>query len=240
MAKERNGIVISDDLFSEYHKYKRGEEHNHHVIKRLLHYYKGEIISNIAQYQRCNVDLDRKLEISLRKADLKQQNLEELAENHTLYKIILNTERSDFPYVNIMDEENEKIENNYSSSYDVADSRKKALLHLKAICSHAKEIIVYDKYFSCKSHNVETLIKLLPRKKVDIYYNHISNSDILKMQSVCNEWNFVCSQDIKNKHDRYIIINKSIEIILSSGFDHLSQTSEDFTYIIRPIKGLRF
>lgn len=240
MAKERNGIVISDDLFAEYHKYKRGEEHNLHVIKRLLHYYKGEIISNIAQYQRCNVDYDRKLEISLRKAGLRQQNLEELAENHTLYKIILNTERSDFPYVNIMDEENEKIENNYSSSYDVADSRKKALLHLKGICSHAKEIIVYDRYFSGKSHNVDTLIKLLPRKKVDIYYNHISEDDILRMRSVCDEWNFVYDGGIKNKHDRYIIINKSIEIILSSGFDHLGQTSEDFTYIVRPTKSIRF
>lgn len=37
---------------------------------------------------------------------------------------------------------------------------------------------------------------------------------------------------IKN-HDRYIIIDDKLEIILSSGVDYLFDTGKDFTYVIR-------
>ena len=39
----------------------------------------------------------------------------------------------------------------------------------------------------------------------------------------------------KNTHDRYIMIDNNIEIILTSGIDYLFDTSKDFTYIIREI-----
>lgn len=240
MAKERNGVVLSDDLFAEYHKFKNGQPHDINIIKRLLHYYKNEIVSNVAQYNRNSVHLDKNLEKQMRCSGLKQQKLEELAMCHTIYKIILNTENNVFPYVNIMDDQNEKIENNISSSYDIADSRQKAFSHLKAICSHAKRLTIFDKYFSKKDYNVATLCQLLPKKNIDIYYNCISPEDIVIMHGECPNWNFIYSPNVTGRHDRYLIVNDAIEIILSSGFDHLGQTSGDFTYIIRPIKKNRF
>ena len=36
-----------------------------------------------------------------------------------------------------------------------------------------------------------------------------------------------------NLHDRYLIIDNKIEIILTSGFDYLFDNSKDFTYIVR-------
>lgn len=240
MAKERNGVVLSDDLFVEYHKFKNGQPHDINIIKRLLHYYKNEIVSNVAQYTRNGVYLDKNLEKQMICSGLKKQELEELAMCHTIYKIILNTKNNAFPYVNIMDEQNEKIENNISSSYDIADSRQKAFSHLKAICTHTKRLTLFDRYFSKKDYNATTLCRLLPKKKIDIYYNCISSEDIKRMQDECPAWNFIHSPNVTGRHDRYLIVNDAIEIILSSGFDHLGQTSGDFTYIIRPVKKNRF
>lgn len=33
-------------------------------------------------------------------------------------------------------------------------------------------------------------------------------------------------------HDRYIIIDNGMQILLSSGFEYLGQSSKDFTYVI--------
>lgn len=38
-------------------------------------------------------------------------------------------------------------------------------------------------------------------------------------------------------HDRYIIVDKKIQIILTSGIDYLMDTSKDFTYIIQKLGG---
>ncbi|EJH2022155.1 hypothetical protein NCV10_001948, partial [Campylobacter jejuni] len=36
-------------------------------------------------------------------------------------------------------------------------------------------------------------------------------------------------------HDRYIIVDKKIQIILTSGIDNLMNIKKDFTYIIREL-----
>lgn len=78
----------------------------------------------------------------LAKSGLKKQSNEELAQSHTTYKVILSCERSDFPYVNVTSSE-EKIENNLSSFYDIAEKRDKAIKHLKSLCTGAKKIVIY-------------------------------------------------------------------------------------------------
>lgn len=44
----------------------------------------------------------------------------------------------------------------------------------------------------------------------------------------------------ERKHDRYIDIDGKIEILLSSGFDHLALNDKDFAYVIRPVEKSRF
>ena len=170
---------------------------------------------------------------------LKRQSLEELAENCTLYKIILSSTKNTFPYVNIMDDK-QRLENNYSASFDMAEPRELAIKHLTSICLHAKKIVLYDKYFSSKERNLALMNKILPQKKLEIIYNDIDEQDIKSMEQNCSQWHFTKNPRMTNRHDRYLIVDDKLEIILTSGFDHLDDTSRDFTYIIRYVDYPRF
>lgn len=240
MGKIFNGIVVEDDLFSEYHKFRNGKICDTKKIKQLLHFYKNEIVSNIRQYEDNNVALESNLKTQMSHAGLKRQSLEDLAENCTLYKIILSTSKNTFPYINIM-ENSQRLESNFSASFDMAESRTFALNHLAAICLHAKTIVIYDKYFSQKKNNINLLESILPKKKVEIIYNdEIEDADIDELKRRCNMWTFTKNPHMKKRHDRYLIVDDRLEIILSSGFDHLGDTSSDFTYLLRPVQKSRF
>ena len=245
MSLGKYKIVLDDDLFKDYHKFKNGEKLDQEEIERikhLLHYFKGELITNIAQYERVGLPIDTALKKKLAQNGLKRQPNEELAQKRSLYKIILCCGRSDFPYVDVMSDK-EKIENNISSFYDNAERRSKAIKHLRALCAEAKSIIIYDKYFAEKDkeeRNINTLINILPSKKLSISLSHISANGIKKLQSTCQDWDPKLDDKLKGKHDRYIIIDDTIEIVLSSGFDHLSDDSSDFMYVIRVVDKSRF
>jgi hypothetical protein len=244
MSKEKYRIVLDDDLFKDYHKFKNGEKLEKEEVERikcLLHYFKGELITNIAQYERTGLPLNIGLKKKLAQSGLRKQSKEELAQSHTLYKVILCCGRSDFPYVNVMSDE-EKIENNISSFYDIAEKRDKAIKHLKALCAGAKSIAIYDKYFNNEKEdrNINTLIKMLPTKKLSISFSHISDDGIKKLKSTCQDWEPQIDTTLKGRHDRYIIVDDTLEIVLSSGFDHLSADSSDFMYVVRATSKSRF
>lgn len=239
MRKILNGVVLDDDLFLEYHKFQKGEKFDKKKIRQLLHYFKKEIVSNIRQYQTNGVNLTVNLKAEMAHAGLRMQSLEELAENHTLYKIILSATKDTFPYINIM-KDNQVLENNFSASFDMAEPRELAIKHLTSMCLHAKNIIIYDRYFSNKERNITLIKKILPQKKLDIIYNTIRQEHVDELKTWCPLWNFIPNPQMTNRHDRYLIIDNRLEIILTSGFDHLNDTSGDFTYIIRNISRSRF
>lgn len=239
MGKIFNGIVIDNDLFREYHKFQKGEEFDKKKIKQLLHYYKKSIISNIKQYEDNGIELAANLKSQMAHSGLRRQSLEELAENCTFYKIILSSTTNNFPYVNIMDDK-QRLENNYSASFDIAEQRELAIKHLTSICLHAKKITLYDKYFSLKERNVELMNRILPQKNLEIIYNDIDDRHIKLMKQNCGQWTFIKNPRMTNRHDRYLIVDDKLEIVLTSGFDHLNDTSGDFTYIVRYVDSPRF
>ncbi len=245
MPKGKYHVVLDDDLFKDFHKFKNGEKLEKEEVERikcLLHYFKGDLITNIAQYERTGQPLTPEMKKTLAKNGLKQQTKEELAQSHTMYKVILCCGCSDFPYVNVTSDK-EKIENNLSSFYDIAEKRDKAIKHLKALCSEAKKIVVYDKYFAeqpKEARNIETLVKILPQKKLTILFSHISPNGIKSLTEKCAEWNPQLDATLKGRHDRYIIVDDKLEIVLSSGFDHLSADSSDFMYVVRVTYKSRF
>ncbi|EAI7213246.1 hypothetical protein CKW86_08890, partial [Campylobacter jejuni] len=61
------------------------------------------------------------------------------------------------------------------------------------------------------------------------------------LKNIYKEWLVVENKDteINEKydylHDRYIIVDKKIQIILTSGIDNLMNIKKDFTYIIREL-----
>lgn len=239
MGKILNGVVVDDDLFREYHRFQNGEKFDHKKIKMLLHYFKTRLVSNVKQYEDNEVELPANLRSQMVHFGLRRQSLEKLAENCTLYKIILSSTKDTFPYVNIMDDK-QRLENNYSASFDMAEPRDLAVKHLSSICLHAKKIVLYDKYFSSKDRNVDLIKKILPQKKLEITYSNIDEKHIDLLKQHCAQWNFILNPRMADRHDRYLIVDDKLEIILTSGFDHMNDISGDFTYIVRYVEKSRF
>ncbi|WP_370799124.1 hypothetical protein [Xylanibacter rarus] len=239
MGKVINGIVVDNQLFCEYHKFRNGEKFDINIIRQLFHFYKKRIVSNIKQYEDNKVELPANLKVEMAHAGLRRQSLEDLAENCTLYKIILSVTRNDFPYINIMDDR-QRLENNYAASFDMGETRKFAVRHLCSMCLHAKKIVLYDKYFSKNENNIDLLKKILPKKKLEIVYSSIEDEHIDMLKQWCADFVFTKNPSMPNRHDRYMVIDDKLEIILTSGFDHLNDDRGDFTYIVRYVQHSRF
>ena len=62
-------------------------------------------------------------------------------------------------------------------------------------------------------------------------------NDLYKM---CNLYTIKKETREQKLHDRFIDIDDKIEIILTSGFDHLANTKGDFAYVVRAINKNRF
>ena len=168
MGKVDYSVVLSDELLDQFYLFKKNGHYDEKLVQRLLRYYKPLYLTNISQLERIGHEPDPTLRINLLKSDYKSQSLEELAKI-TQFKIILCTDRTDFPYVNI---NGDVIESNYSGTFLRSDSRLKAISHIKALCADAKnKVIVYDKYFSNQRNNIEILKGILPKRKLEIEFD---------------------------------------------------------------------
>jgi hypothetical protein len=229
-----SSIVLSDDLLKEYYEFKHNGSYDNETIQNLFNYYKSPHITNVAQLQRIGI-ADSILFAQLLQSNLTQQTLLGLCDK-TTFKVILDKSNSDYPYINIFQD---RIENNYSSTFYKRESRLKAQEHIQALLKDADRIFIYDNHLISQWRSSKRFfIDLLPKKRLNIYYtnNQLKQEHKSELRRVCQEWSI--SEDMTNPqhrdlHDRYLIIDNKIEIILTSGFDYLFDESKDFTYIVR-------
>lgn len=227
-------FVLSDQLQEQYCNFKEGKVYDRSLIENLLHYYKPSILTNTSQLRRIGKSMSPQLETTLRKSGFTTQSLKDLAQN-TVYKIILCTDEDKYPYVNI---NGDKIENNLTACFFKRESRLKAIEHITALCRKAKRICVCDKYSFQNNDNIELLKDILPLKDLTIVYDsQYMTIDLL--QKHCEKWTF-SDRTLSEYHDRYLVIDDKLEIILTSGFDYLVNTEKEFTYIVRPVLMRRF
>lgn len=225
-------IVLSDDLLKEYYKFKHNGSYDNESIQNLFNYYKSPHITNISQLKRIDIE-DSALFSQLLQSNLTQQTLVDLCDK-TTFKVILNQEKSNYPYVSIL---GDTLENNYTSTYKNS-SRVKAQEHIEALMKNANNIFIYDKYFENNWNQTRKFFEnLVPKKRLTIFYkeNHFQNKKT-EIKNICQEWTLkVDNLQTQHRylHDRYLIIDNKIEIILTSGFDYLFDESKDFTYIVR-------
>lgn len=225
-------IVLSDNLLKIYYAFKNSESVQNNILEKLLSLYKPHL-TNIEQLKRCAI-IDSSLQQSLMSAGFTNQTLEELMHKTNL-KIVLNEIGNDYPYVNI---NNDEIQSNYTATY-YKGNRLKAKNHIKSLLKDAQRVFIYDKFITHrwdKSKNFFT--DLMPKRNLIIYYKekHLES----KIQEIKKIYNWNIQKDITNKkhtrlHDRYLLIDSKIEVVLTSGFDNLFDESSDFTYIIRTI-----
>ncbi len=127
------------------------------------------------------------------------------------------------------------LERNFTATYGKNESREKTIKHIKALCRKAKYIFIYDRYMTEKV--IQKIPHFVPKNKLNIIYKEgqLSQTQISRLKKECKNWKI--QPDSKNTyddyHDRYLLIDNNIEIILTSGFDYLFDKNKDFTYIVR-------
>nr|WP_158305105.1 hypothetical protein [Helicobacter felis] len=95
------------------------------------------------------------------------------------------------------------------------------------------------------SNNQDTFKKfateLLPKRELRIYLS-IGNdpkdpreqSLITDLKQICEDWTITKNTTQYQKtHDRYILIEDTMEVILTSGIDYLYDENKDFSYLVR-------
>jgi len=232
-----DAIVLSDELLKEYYNFKHNLTYDNETIQKLFHYYKSSHITNVAQLKRIGIENTPLISVLI-SSNLTQQTLLGLCDK-TIFKVILDNSKLDYPYINIF---GDKIENNYSSTFYKGESRVKAQEHIKGLLKDASSIFIYDSYFDSRKNwdNTKKFLKrIIPKKELNIYYRGFSLAEKgSEIKKIYKDWNLIkdySNDKYENLHDRYLIIDNKIEIILTSGFNYLFDESKDFTYIVRKI-----
>lgn len=232
-------FALSDKLCKEYMLFKQLGGYDKALVSKLLRYHTGiEFIYNNDQLGRVGITVDKTLSIRLKKAGFDNKNIEDLSKK-TEYKLILTDDNSNYPYVNI---NNDNILTCITGCFLQNDARNKAVEHIRSLCANAREITIYDAYLH-SGNNIDGLKSILPNKNCTVNYvsGHILSTQITDLESQFPQCTFNVIRDTDtHHHDRYIIIDRKLEIMLSSGFQHFINRTKDLTYVVRPITSSRF
>ncbi len=248
-------LVLDDELFKEFHAFKRGEKHSIRIINKLLHLYKPNHLTNIDQIQRVGI---RDLAIIAQYASsnrffVRQMSLVDLSEN-TIYKIILSTKRTDFPYVNV---DSSIVGSFFTITAKPTEPRTHIQDYLKTLLKNAREVVICDRYFdgtpqkigrNCITKGSEKVFALFPSHLVNVFFEidqTPTSAQTTKISDTCINHiqvaypNIVICSSIRNNyedhHDRYLLIDNQIEVIITSGIDYLFDTTKECTIIVRQV-----
>lgn len=249
-------LVLEDDLLNLYLDFKHGQRCNARNICHLLSFYKTHL-TNYGQYRRINRRMSRTFRAQLVSSGATDNlSLQDLAKK-TKLKIILSDSQTIFPYVEIHG--NDEMELNFSGAF-ANTSRNKCMDHLKALCENATDVEIYDSYL-CTNRNISLLSNVCSLlgtsyKNVSLYVSNSSpsaSSNCTQCQLNFSNWITTNASRFPNLninptmvvltppndfHDRYIKLKTptgDMEILLSSGFDHLLNGTKDFTYVVRTL-----
>lgn len=234
VAASKYGMALDHSLFVEYWKFKRGEGYNHPLVNKILSYYHNEFITNVGQFEHNNVQIDKRLQNVLEKNGLKRQNLLELSAM-TTYKIILTEDRTNFPFVNI---DEGKFSPALSNFYEGETERNAAREYMKNICQGAKRsILLYDRYINSVDDLDNLLNYILPNTKIR-FISTINDEHKSVLKNTHDRLIIEGLGGTQPHHDRYLIIDDSIEVVLTSGFEYLQSQKRELSLVIRPLKSM--
>lgn len=234
VAASKYGMALDHSLFVEYWKFKRGEGYNHPLVNKILSYYHNEFITNVGQFEHNNVQIDKRLKDVLERNGLKSQNLLELSAM-TTYKIILTENRTNFPFVNI---DEGKFSPALSNFYEGDAEREAAREYLKNLCKGAKRsILLYDRFINGMGDLGNLLNYILPNAKIR-FISTINDECKRILSDTHDRLIFESLGGAQPHHDRYLIIDDSIEVVLTSGFEFLQNHKRELTLVVRPLKSM--
>lgn len=229
-------MVLSDSLYRELHDFKHGNPVDTGKIENL-NLLQMPVLTSVEQLKRLNID-NSPLRAGLASSGWISQTVEELAV-HTFYKIVLNETDERYPFVNIF---RDRLRSSFSMTFFPGEDRQKAIEYMRAQLKQADHIFVYDKYLGDNWCNTKKFFRdLVPRKRLRVFYTdgQLSQTHISELRLMCNEWNFAADRlnpDYRHLHDRYLLIDSRLEIILTSGFDNLFDSRAECTVLFRKLR----
>lgn len=227
--------VLDDDLLTLWQQFKQGINVEIRPLEKLLRFYQPPHLTCAAQMQRCGID-NPPLMQALAAQGFTNQTLAKLAEQ-TQFKYILSSENNIYPFVHL-DAKNTSTELTYR--FLIGKSRQALHEHLKNLLTNAKVIVVADKYLDENFSNTKQVFNLLPSVACTVCLTYEiskqNQSEIKKMKPNLKLINDTRS-DYSQRHDRYLLIDNTIEVTLTSGVDYLFDTRKECTAIIRYHKG---
>lgn len=163
----------------------------------------------------------------------------DIVEN-TKYKLMLTYGRAEYDFTTIdVTNANAPLKLVYSGKAKGGEKRDKYLRHIKSLIKAGqKSVAVYDKYFD--ESYTGNLISMLQGFKGTLFLYILADQErISHIKSRLAERGIVSKIMLYDKnamHDRYILIDNKIEILLSSGFEYLFTTEKDLTYVVRELQ----
>lgn len=237
VAARKYGMVLDHNLFVEYCKYQRNEAHDRSLINKIMTYYHNGFLTNVGQYAHNGVQIERSLRSSLTRNGLTTQSLEELAVL-TTYKIILTDKQTRFPFVNI---DERRFTPAITTFYKGDEERAAAADYLKNLCKGAKKsILLYDKFIKSADNLADLLRYIIPNKQIQLIvpFNKVDDDCRKAMKVTHDKLSFVDLGAVPQHHDRYLIVDEGIEVVLTSGFEYLQNQRKEISLVIRPVKDL--
>jgi hypothetical protein len=224
--------VLDDELLMLWHQFKQGVDVEKRKLEKFLRHYRPPHLTNIEQLKRCGID-DEVLGSALAGSGFLNQPLEELAQ-HTHFKFILTAEDQNFPYVHF---DQKPVSSELAYRFLPNEPRDRLHQHLKQLLANAKVVVLADRYLGQERfHNAKQIFNLFPSTACTVCLTYeLENAQ--KTQIKESKPNLKLINDTRSNysglHDRYLLIDNTVEITLTSGIDYLFDTSKECTAIIR-------
>lgn len=175
----------------------------------------------------------------------RDDSLEQLA-TKTRFKIILTEDKNaKLPYVYYR---SRFITNQLTVNLSASDNRVELTEYLRLLCDSATRITICDNYFAQWWDHTKILFhRVLPRHELEILFvetpnmpSLVKNSSKITQsfaQEICSQWTVAEEKTrYQGSHDRYLLIESphgDVEIMISSGFDHIWKTTpKEITCVI--------
>jgi len=252
-ANISNKVVLCDELYSIYKRalfsgISRLSKSEFKMYEKLVSNIELDILTNFAQIQRCVKEqklpqvISDDLQPSLIISANSDVELAVLAQD-TFFKLVItcnDTQRAP-PFFNLT---HSPIRRLYSITCLHNQSRDYLVAQLKVVMRNADKILICDKYFSENTRN-NKFFDLLPSKKLTIEYvqnaprDRYSNANFIDDNiRAASGWTKVQNRDprFQQSHDRYLIVDDKLEIMLSSGYDYLWNQAKEITCVFRELE----
>lgn len=245
MNRVNFSIAINDDIAEKLCNFRERKEYDFKEIEEILQYYKPSPFFTYSFLERFYGKESISTILSAY-THLNFNSIEELSK-HTLYKIILTQDNDEFPYVNI---KKSRIYPSFCSTFLKNEDRTNARKHIRSLLEQANILYIYDRYLDQPNVSqglFDFFEECLPKAiKVLIHQSHFdkfqknNKEKISKLKQKNPDISFgkdTLYKGFENSHDRYLIIDQKIRIILTSGIEHLMDNTQakDFTYIVQEI-----